>query len=258
MELHKAYDRKVVEKPRATVVMIHGIASDSTSYNALLEVLEQREDLRDLRIVTFDLLGSGKSVSDDSLEYTYEEQLEALHNGILHLDLDSPLVLAGHSMGTFIVTRYASMYPGEVARLVLISPPVYTPEDFDNPLFKLGIEGFKQTVAAKHPNVVEQKAFINSMKNIVLDRDNYGVLAGMRVPTVLIYGDEDQLIASDNIPELLEKNPKIKAVKTHGHHGVSKDKFEKIFKVLKEGMDERRDNEKGGTGVEKSNGRGEK
>ena len=127
LELHKAYDRRVVDKPKLTVVMIHGIASDSTTFNGLLEVLEQREDLNDYRIVTYDLLGSGKSNSDDSLEYTYEEQLEALHNGIIHLELDSPLLLLGHSLGTFIVTRYVNTYPGEVAELILVSPPIYLP-----------------------------------------------------------------------------------------------------------------------------------
>ena len=234
MELYKAYDRKVVDKPRVTVVMIHGIASDSTTYNALLEVLEQREDLNDCRVVTFDLLGSGKSLRDDALEYTYEEQLEALHNGILKLELDSPLILVGHSLGTFIVTRYASVYPKEVSRLVLVSPPVYTSDDFDNPLFALGIEGFRKSVGERDPELLKQKAFNNSMKNIVLDRGNYEVLAGLKLPTRMIYGDEDPIIASYNIPELLQANPRITAVEVHGKHGVSKDKFEEIFKILKE------------------------
>ena len=234
MELHKAYDRKVVEKPRVTVVMIHGIASDSTTYNALLEVLEKREDLNDCRIVTYDLLGSGKSPSDDSLEYTYDEQLEALHNGIMHLDLDSPLILVGHSLGTFIVTRYVNKYPDEASKLILISPPIYLPEDYDNPLFAVGMKAFKKSVSSRQNDILQNKAFNKSMEHIVLDRNNYNVLAGTKTPTVIIYGDDDRLIASYNIPRLQKDNPHVKAVGVKGKHGVSADKFEEIFTEFKE------------------------
>ncbi|MBR2840145.1 alpha/beta hydrolase [Candidatus Saccharibacteria bacterium] len=236
LELHRAYDRKVVEKPKLTVVMIHGIASDSTTYNALLEVLEQREDLNECRIVTFDLLGSGKSSSDDSLEYTYKEQLEALHNGIKHLELDSPLMLLGHSLGTFIVTRYVNTYPNEASELVLVSPPIYLPEDYDNPLFAVGMKAFEKSVSAKQKDILQNKAFRKSMDNIIMDRNNYNVLAGTKTPTTIIYGDEDKIIASHNIPRLKKDNPEIKVVAVHGKHGVSSDKFEEIFTVFKEAM----------------------
>ena len=245
LELHKAYDRKVVDKPKLTVVMIHGIASDSTTYNALLEVLEKREDLNDCRIVTYDLLGSGKSNSDDSLEYTYDEQLEALHNGILHLDLDSPLMLLGHSLGTFIVTRYANTYPDEVSELVLVSPPIYLPEDYDNPLFGVGMKAFEKSVSARQKDILQNKAFRKSMDNIIMDRNNYNVLVGTKTPTTIIYGNDDRLIASYNIPRLLKDNSCIKAVKVEGKHGVSKDKFEEIFTVFKEAIRKHPVEEKG-------------
>ncbi|MBR3052163.1 alpha/beta fold hydrolase [Candidatus Saccharibacteria bacterium] len=233
LELHKAYDRRATRKPRITAVMIHGIASDATTYNALLEELERQEDLKDCRIVTFDLLGAGESPSGNELEYTYDEQLEALHNSIAKLESESPLVLVGHSLGTFIVTRYASIYPDEVSRLVLISPPIYTEQDFDNPAFILGVEAFKQAINARKPEVLDTKAFNNSMKNIVLDRKNYHTLMAIKIPVTIIYGDEDQLIASYNLPKLLNDNPQIQAIRVHGKHGVSQDKFEDIHKALK-------------------------
>ena len=244
LELHKAYDRRVVERPKLTVVMIHGIASDSTTYNALLEVLEKREDLNDCRIVTYDLLGSGKSNSDDSLEYTYEEQLEALHNGISHLDLDSPLMLVGHSLGTFIVTRYVNTYPKEASDLVLISPPIYLPEDYDNPLFAVGMKAFEKSVSLRKKDILQNKAFKNSMKHIVMDRNNYNVLVGTKTPTTIIYGKDDKLIASYNIPKLLKDNANIKAVGVKGKHGVSSEKFEDIFNTFKEAIKNHEETEK--------------
>ena len=74
------------------------------------------------------------------------------------------------------------------------------------------------------------------MKYIVMDRNNYNVLKKTKTPTTIIYGDDDKLIASYNIPKLLKENSNIKAVGVKGKHGVSSDKFEEIFKVFKEAI----------------------
>lgn len=234
--LTNTYDVCRSEKPKVCVVMIHGIASDSTTYNEAHEYFETEDSVRDVRFVKLDLLGSGLSMKDDSLNYDYDEQITALHNAILELKSEVPLVLVGHSLGTFIVTRYASIYPKEVTKLVLISPPIYTEKDYDNPLFLLGMEAFKKSIAARSEDILKEKAFINSMENIVMDRKNYGVLSKIKTPTVLIYGKDDKLIASHNIPQLLKENPSITAIRTAGRHGVSRDKYTKIPAILKEIM----------------------
>ena len=73
------------------------------------------------------------------------------------------------------------------------------------------------------------------MDKIVLNKNNYKTLAELNIPTVLIYGDADTLIASYNIPKILKDNPKyITAIKTIGRHGVSRDKYNKIRGVLEE------------------------
>ena len=235
--LTNTYDVCRSGEPKLCVVMIHGIASDSTTYNAAHEYFEAEEQMKDVRFVKFDLLGSGLSMKDDSLNYDYDEQITALHNAILELKNKAPLVLVGHSLGTFIVTRYASIYPDKITRLILISPPVYTRKDYDNPLFRVGMEAFKKSIALRSADVLKEKAFKNSMDNIVMDRNNYDVLAGIKVPTVILYGKEDQLIASYNLPGLLKKNTLITAIKTNGRHGVSRDKYTKIPSLLKEVME---------------------
>ena len=130
--LFKNHDHCAVKKPTLTVVMIHGIASESSTYNGALEYLEKVDALKNVRFVTFDLLGSGKSLKDDNLNYDYKDQLTALHNAIKKLKVKTPLVLVGHSLGTFIVTRYASKHKKMVRNLILISPPIYTLTDLDN------------------------------------------------------------------------------------------------------------------------------
>ena len=189
----------------------------------------------EVRFITFDLLGSGKSLKSDELNYDYKDQLTALNNSIDELNVTTPLILVGHSLGTFIATRYAKTHPKKVQRLVLISPPIYTIEDLNNPAFIVAIKAFKDIIGAKDSRILQTKSFNNSMEKIVLDRKNYQILAEVKTPTELIYGAKDQLIASHNIPKLLKENSIfIKATKTPGRHGVTQDKFNKIHAILKE------------------------
>lgn len=238
IKLAKIHDRKV-SNPILTVVMIHGIASDSHTFDKAIKYLEDDSKLKDVRLVTFDLLGSGKSPKDDdSLSYGYRDQLGALHRSIEGLGVDSKIVLVGHSMGTLVTTRYASKHKDLVRELILVSPPIYTEVDMANPLFGKGMKIFEEAISVKNPKILKEKSFRNVMDKIVLDKKNCSVLATIDVPTTLIYGAADQFIASYNIPRLLAGNPEyLKAIKTKRGHGVSQDKYIEIDKVLRRLVD---------------------
>lgn len=231
--LKKTHDYCAVKNPKLTVVFIHGIAADSSSFANAIKYLEGTTSLKDIRFVAFDLLGSGKSYASDKLNYDLKEQLEALHNAIEKLKLNTPLVLVGHSMGTFIVTRYAGTYKKSIKHLILVSPPIYTEEDLNNPDFEKGIKLFREALALKDKKVLETKAFNSSIENIVLNKKNYKTLANIKTHTTLIYGDMDRFISIHNLPKILADNPKyLTAIKTIGHHGVSREKYSKMVGVL--------------------------
>lgn len=234
MILTKTHDVCRVKTPKLTVVMIHGIASESSTYQKALDYLEDCDSLKEVRFITFDLLGFGKSPKDEELNYNYSEQIEALHNAILKSKIDTPLIIVGHSLGTLIVARYANKYPEGICKLVLISPPIYTEKDLDNPAFAVGIEAFKKAISIKGPKILEEKAFNNSMEKIVLNRNNYQMLTKITIPTILIYGNEDQIIAPRNIPKIVKENQNLSAIKTHGRHSITQDKYIKIEKILEE------------------------
>lgn len=238
LELAKTYDVCKVFEPKLTVVFLHGIAANSSDFEGVLEYLEKNDSMRSVRLVTFDLLGAGKSYTSDELNYDFEEQLEALKNSIDKLEVSSPLVIVAHSMGTLIATRFAEKHKRLVKGLILISPPIYKKEDIENPMFEVAMNGFREVVKRKKQALITEKSFNNEIINIVSNKRNYDFLTRITQPTIIIYGELDKIIAPFNIPELLETNPNITAIKTAGSHAVMRDKYAKILVALQKFLGE--------------------
>ena len=238
LKLTKTHDFCPSGKPRLTAVFVHGIASDSSSFKSAIDYLEGTTSLKDVRFVAFDLLGSGKSLKSDKLNYDFKEQLEALDNAINDLKLDTPMILVGHSMGCLISARYTDSHKRKVKELILVSPPIYRPEDFKSQAFMAGQDGFKKVVFGKYPALKTDKAFNNEMEKIVLNPKNYEIYCRLTRPTTIIFGLADQIIANFNIPGLLRKNSKITAIETPGAHGVSHDKYAKMLPIFERILNE--------------------
>lgn len=233
LELYKAHDYSAVKEPLLTVVFIHGIASDSGSFANALKYLEGTTSLRDARFVAFDLLGAGKSETSDKLNYDYHDQVEALHNSIEKLKIKTPLVLVGHSMGTLIATRYADTYKRSARHLILISPPVYTPENLAMPEFQLQIQAFKKLVAQKDKKYINDRAFEQEINKIVLNKYNYARLLNLKTHASLIYSRADAIIAPFNVHKVAKENAKyLTEITTEGTHSVARDKYTKIPEIL--------------------------
>ena len=183
LKLTKTYDNCPSKEPKLTVVCVHGIADDSSRFVKPISYLEGTTSLKNVRFVCFDLLGSGKSTKSDKLKYDFKEQLEALYNSILDLKLKTPLVLVGHSMGCLISSRFADAHKRMVKELILVSPPVFRPEEFDSPKMAAGKEGFKQLMILKDSKYRKDKAFNNELEKIVFNKHNYNVYTRLTRPT---------------------------------------------------------------------------
>lgn len=234
LELTKTHDFCASGKPQYTVVFLHGIASNSNTFQNTLRYLEGTRSLENMRFVTFDLLGAGESYKSDELKYGYTEQLEALDNAISKLKARTPIILVGHSMGCLIAVRYAERHKKTVSNLILVSPPMFSEKDLDNPAFNVAMDGFKKAVSLKDHSILKDKMFVNSLEKIVKNRNNYRKMCELTTPAVIIYGDADAIIAAHNIPKVVRENHFVSAIKTIGGHSVSREKYNKIREVLEE------------------------
>jgi pimeloyl-ACP methyl ester carboxylesterase len=118
------------------LVLCPGLSSTQADLHELIELLRRDHD-----VVTFDLRGHGlASAADDYSFEAFVSDLVAVMAEVHRLDLPSPPVLVGYSLGADLVVHYASAWPDAVARLVLIDGANPIPEPFitdaDLPLFR--------------------------------------------------------------------------------------------------------------------------
>lgn len=136
------------------------------------------------RAISYDRSGLGGSdyVSDSkSIEYLTEE-LDAVIN---NPDIDTPVILVGHSIGGHIVRKYTELYPEKVKALVLI--------DTYHELF------FKEL-----KNSIREEMWNNYVGNIINARDNspVGISDEFGFQLSLLESDEKYAVPTD-IPVVL-------------------------------------------------------
>ena len=114
------------------VILIHGMAASLQDWDAYLPSLVSRG----YRAIALDLPGHGESSKpEDAREYHVDALYESMRDWIEGLDLESPPLLVGHSLGGYLSLAYARRHPDRVRGLALIDP-FYSPEQL-SPLMRL-------------------------------------------------------------------------------------------------------------------------
>jgi pimeloyl-ACP methyl ester carboxylesterase len=97
------------------VVLLHGLASSSTTWSATLEILG-----RDAHVIAPDLLGHGQSAKPPSGDYSLGAYAAGLRDLLVALGLDHATVV-GHSFGGGVAMQFAYQFPELTDRLVLVA-----------------------------------------------------------------------------------------------------------------------------------------
>ena len=208
--LHVAID----EGEGPVVILVHGIASSSVTFKKLVPLLVERH-----RVIAIDLLGFGESVAPESAQFTIEEHVSALEDTIALLELRSPFVLVGHSMGSLVASRFAATNRKRLTRLVLVSPPVYvTPKALGDPVERaamgLYLKAYEYLRTNKQftmrnaamlarispiKNVLEVSernwtAFVLSLEKAIESQTAVSDIASVTIPVDVVYGTLDPFL----------------------------------------------------------------
>jgi Lysophospholipase len=197
------------------VILVPGVASSSAIFDRLVPMLRDK-----YRVIAIDLLGFGGSPVPEDAAYTVEEHVAWLRATITSLRLKAPFVLAGHSLGALLSSRYAAQHPGKVSRLILISPPIYLAPSAigdrrmravagaylkayeflrENKAFTLrNAAVIAKLMPVKYSFEITEtnwRAFVLSMENCIESQTTISDIAAVRVPVEIVYGALDPFLA---------------------------------------------------------------
>ncbi len=106
------------------VILLHGLTASGDFFGAAYDSLADHAQL-----VTCDLLGFGRSLSEHGSDYTLEAHLDALDRMAHELQLDGcKLTVAGHSLGAVLALHWAARRT-DVQSVVCFSAPLYAGAD---------------------------------------------------------------------------------------------------------------------------------
>jgi 3-oxoadipate enol-lactonase len=196
--------------------------SETACDGAVWNLYQVPEFARDHRVVIFDYRGTGKSGKPSAPYSTDMFAADAV--AILdHLGLEGAMV-CGHSMGGRVAQLIALDHPRKVSKLILASSGAAHPGETGIPLriakemVEMGYEryvrdhtivvGWTEPYAERHMELIEKYLKVR-MANLcpvefyfrhVLARqahDTSGRLKDIKIPTLIIVGDDDHFVVSD-------------------------------------------------------------
>ena len=197
------------------ILMLHGFGAGKETWLSFVDQLSPTNPM-----LIPDLPGHGESSWDDELDYSIHSQTNRIHDMLLALQIHKVHVI-GHSMGGAIALRLAHLYPEIVTSLVLISAAgaeikegkLEKIVDFRdlNPLVDVqSRDDYKRLleICMNKPPYIPRLVF-NLMADkkmarfdidkkiftdIAVDIDQSTYLQRLRFPTLILWGDCDQVL----------------------------------------------------------------
>ena len=243
--LHVAGD----EGDGPVVVLVHGIASSSVTFQNLVPLLEPTH-----RVISIDILGFGRSPAPPDAEYTIEEHVASLHATLRSLRVRD-FVLVGHSLGTMIVGRYAAEHPTGITRLVLVGPPVYgSPNEIGDRRVRTRVSAYLRAYEFLRANkdftifnasvlarmlpikgvfeITEKNwdPFVKSLEHCIESQTIVSDLARVHVPVEVVYGSLDAFIAPGSL-SVIEVMRHVEMHRVEGNDHIIRKRMARVVAV---------------------------
>lgn len=232
-----------------TILLLHGMASSTRYWDNLIPDLSVHN-----RVIAVDLLGFGQSPKPKNVTYNVQTHLNSILDTLDHLGVDYPVILVGHSMGSLLALKFASLYPDKVSNLVLLSLPLYTSaEEFKKSVTKgtkireLAYYGktshilcttychflgpISQHIAPLYLNHLPKtvardsvrhtwQAYAQSMEHIITNQNVQHDLDTLTIPVKLFFGTREDPVVLKNIATLKLQKPNCAVKIIEGGHNV--------------------------------------
>ena len=207
-------------KEAPVLLMLHGFTFSLESFDALAALM-----VPDFRVVRYDLRGHGLTGPDPEKRYSPDQRADHIGAVMAALGIENA-TLVGNSLGGLASWRFAAKEPSRIDHLVLISPGAYpingvgdepapvptALEAYLRMVPEAGLELSLDRIYADAGVLTDERrteirdmmrregngqAFIDALKVFTLP-DPEPILSKLSVPTLIVWGAEDQVISPNH------------------------------------------------------------
>jgi abhydrolase domain-containing protein 6 len=222
------------------ILLVHGYAADKDNWMQFARFLTPK-----YHVIALDLAGFGESSRLPEAGYDIQRQVERLNRFAEVLKLER-FHVAGNSMGGAIAGIYGAQYPQKVMSLALLAPAgIKSPEKSEltkmlekgvNPLLISYADDYDRMLKMVFvqvpviPSPVKKEMAARAIRNRVFNEKIMDdmlkkplmlepFLSDIQAPTLILWGDRDQLLHLSSVPILERgiKNHQIVIMKDCGH-----------------------------------------
>ncbi len=221
------------------ILLLHGFGASLHTWDAWAKALES-----DYRVLRLDLPGAGLTGADPSGDYSDTRSLQVISSLLDELDI-AQAVVVGHSLGGRLAWRFAAAQPHRVKQLVLVAPVgMQQPGSDDSAPTTPGLATRLLQVtlpkALVRSGLAQAYANPQALSEVTVDRYHdlllapqvraamlarmsqqaartapesmTPVIANISAPVLLLWGDQDRLIAPARAQEVLQLWPQARLV----------------------------------------------
>lgn len=245
-----ATELQAPKKPRATIVLIHGIGNSSKAWNNLTPLLPEG-----LRVIAVDLLGFGQSPKPSWIKYNAKTQARSVAQTLVKMKLSQQPIIIGHSLGALVAVATAKRYPFVIKHLILCSPPFYTPESPEDSILhrdRLLRKLYRSTT--KHPETFQKLSqlaikvglanqsldlsgerldtYFATLETSIINQTSLKDVQRLRLPITIYYGIFDPMVIGSRIRSLAKSRTNITARRLFASHEVTQSYAKKVVENI--------------------------
>jgi pimeloyl-ACP methyl ester carboxylesterase len=205
-------------------------------------------------LIAVDLLGFGGSPKPSWPDYSLDDHTRSIRKTLRRYFWRRPVILVGHSLGCLVAIEFARRWPHMVDRLILCSPPFYTPSQ--RPLrqlpkrddiymrayaaartYRIGalaVQYLGREAAGAGFMVDETTwpAFMKTLQSSIEEQQSYEHAVELDKPIDIIYGRFDTFLIEKRIKSVAKANSRITLHKINAAHSINKKYAAFIAKVI--------------------------